>query len=198
MTERHDLGERRDRQRRGDPSVRPVVGRDGQHDAPDRLRCGDELRVGRGVGGVGFGEQDVHADGARACLPERVEQLRVDGPGPRPAAQPFEALGVDRDDHDVVGRRPFPRLQHRVVDDGIPAFEHVADRQQQRGQHRHEREPQRVGARQPVPVREPPHNSGKSRNGPTHHGTREAIRTEAGFEYGPARPSSSSPRTRTK
>jgi hypothetical protein len=68
---------------------------------------------------VGLGEQQVQADAARAIGGHTAQQLGVQRPPPGPPTDRRHAGLVDRDDHDVLGRRlahvgPGVVLQHAV------------------------------------------------------------------------------------
>lgn len=80
-----------------------------QHHRQNRVAIASDA-VGKdgivaGMGGVGFGEDQVQADRAGAL--QAVQQRRVHRPPPGPAAQCVDAGVVDRDDQNV-GRDGAP------------------------------------------------------------------------------------------
>ena len=97
---------------------------------------GGQIPVSRGIGGVGFREHDIQRDRFRPGRGELADQIGVNVARPWPAAQFPQALFVDGDDDDVLGRRPRLMRQAPVVEQQIPTVEsaRMAQHEREHGQ----------------------------------------------------------------
>ena len=137
-----DTGHRfcQDRQRQGfhQLATRAVLFAEHRQDYPAAVRQrGGQLHIRLRVGGVGFGKHDIQGDGLGAGRAELADQGGVNAARPGPATQLPQALLVDGDDGDIVGRLSRPSRQVPVVDQKIPTVQPVRPDQQQgeNGQH---------------------------------------------------------------